>query len=59
MHGTDTCVVRYKELSTSGVSFFIEEEESADDELAHTSPESVGVMALGVGFGEEGLSEIE
>jgi hypothetical protein len=59
MEGTDTCVVRYKELSTSGVSFFLEEEKSKDDELAHTSPESVGVMAIGEGFGEEGLSEIE
>ena len=47
--GGDTASLRFKDLSKSGVSVFIEEEQSGDSETKHTR-EDVGYVLLPVGF---------
>ena len=43
--GTDTSTLRHRSLSSSGVEVFVEEEQSADDEVVHVT-EVVGYLAL-------------
>ena len=44
--GGDPCALRYDGLTDTEVSFFVEEEESADAEVGHTS-EDVGFVIIG------------
>jgi hypothetical protein len=45
VHGGDTANLRYKALSSSSVTIYIEEEISNDEEVDHTT-EVVGYLAL-------------
>ncbi len=47
-NGDDPASIRYRSLDSSGVSFFLDEERSADQEKAHTA-ESVGYLAIDAG----------
>lgn len=49
--GGDPCELRYRNLSSTGVEVYLEEEESGDIEVGHTT-EDVGYIALGEMPGE-------
>ncbi|MEM9478200.1 MAG: DUF1800 family protein [Verrucomicrobiota bacterium] len=44
--GGDVCALRYSDLGSTQVSLYVEEEESADPEVGHTS-EDIGFVLLG------------
>lgn len=48
LRGSDTATVRYRSLDGNGARVFVQEERSADNEVAHTS-ERIGFLAIETG----------
>jgi len=53
-HGGNTAALRYRNLSSTSVEMKVEEERSADSEIAHTTEEA-GYVAIGDAFAPEDI----